>query len=103
MLDENSLDRNAGLPCVTETTGNTAFRGEREVGITVHDYARVAAQLQNNFFLAGIALDRPAHGSAAGETDQLYAIVAHQKTGILVRQRQDIESAIGPARLLYRF
>ena len=74
-----------------------------EVGITVHNHGGVAAQFENNFLLPGAALDVPSDGNTSRKTDELDAIVGDQQTGIFVRQRQDVESTIGPASLLHTF
>jgi hypothetical protein len=37
---------------------------------------------------------------AAGKTDQLDAVVGNQQAGILVRERNHVQAAIGPANLL---
>ena len=51
----------------------------------------------------GAALDVPADGHTAGEADEFDAIVGHEKASIFIRERKHVESAIGPARLLYAF
>ena len=67
----------------------------------MHDGAGVAPQFERNFLLAGAAFDVPTHGHAARKADQLDALVGDQQTGVVVRKRQHVETAIGPARLLH--
>ncbi len=67
----------------------------------MHDHAGIAAQFQDNFLLPAIFLDLPAHGRAAGKADQLNALVRHQQAGVFVRERQHVQAAVRPARLLH--
>ena len=67
------------------------------------DYSGIPAKLEHNLLLAGAALDLPANGSAAGEADQLDAIVGHEQSGVFIRQWKHVECAIRKAGLLHGF
>ena len=69
----------------------------------MHDHAGIASQFQDDFLLPAIFLDLPAHSRAAGETDQLDALIGDQQSGVFVRKRKHVQSAVRPARLLHRF
>jgi hypothetical protein len=101
MLDQNALHGNAGLAGVAEASGDAALGGVGEVGVAVDDDGRVAAEFENDFLFSGAALDVPADGDAAGEADELDAVVGDEQAGVFVGEREHVEAAIGPARLLY--
>ena len=103
VLDQNALHGNAGLTGIGEASGNAAFGGIVEVGVAVHDDGGIAAQFEHDFLFSGAALDVPTDGHAAGEADELDAVVGDQQTGVFVGERQHVEAAIGPARLLHAF
>ena len=103
MLDQNALDRDASLAGIAESAGDAAFGGVAEVGVVVHDDGGVAAEFEDDFLLSGAALDVPANGHAAGEADELDAVVGHEQAGIVVGEREHVESAVGPAGLLHAF
>src|SRR3984957_5900449 len=103
LLDQDALHRNTGLASVAEATGNAAFSSVGKIGIAVNNGAGVATKFQSNFLFAGAALDIPAHRHAAGEADQLDALVSDQQASVVVRKRKHVEAAIGPARLLHAF
>ena len=67
------------------------------------DDGRIAAQFENDFLFSGAALDVPAHGNAAGKTDELDAVVGNQQAGVFIGERQNVETAVGPSRLLHAF
>ena len=101
VLDQNALHRDAGLASVAETSGDAAVGGIGEVGVAVDDDGGVAAEFENDFLLSGAALDVPANGNAAGEADELDAVVGDEETGVFVGERKDVEAAIGPSSLLH--
>src|SRR5438067_3022508 len=101
-LNQNALDRDAGLAGVAESASNAAFRSPCKVGVAVDDYASVAAEFKHNFFLSRAALDLPPNRCAARKTDHLYTVVGNQKSGVFVGKRQHVESPIGQARLFNR-
>jgi hypothetical protein len=103
VLDQNALHGNAGLSGVGKASCNAAVGGVCEIGIAVNDDARIAAQFENDFFLPRVVLDGPTDSGAAGETDELDALIGDQQSGIFVREQKRIESAIGPSRLLNHF
>ena len=92
---------NAGLAGITEASGDAAVGGVGEVGVAVDDYASVSAQLEDHFLLAGIFLDLPSHGGAAGEADELDALVGDQQGGVFIGEWEDVEGAVGPSGLLH--
>ena len=51
------------------------------------------------FFPARRLMSQPT--DAAGEADELDAVVGDQNAGVIVGKRQDVEATIGPARLLH--
>ena len=63
--------------------------------------AGVAAELQRDPLLAGLALQLPTHGRAAGEGQQLDAVIADQQCRILVGERHHRERAFRPSRFLH--
>ena len=103
VLDENALHGNAGLPGVGEASGHAAVGGVGEIGVAVNDDARIASQFENDFFLPRIVLDGPADGGAAGEADELDALIGDEQSGIFVGEQQRVESAIRPSCLLDHF
>jgi hypothetical protein len=54
----------------------------------VDDDAGIASEFENDFFLSRVILDRPADGGAAGEADELDALIGDEQTGIFVREQQ---------------
>ena len=103
VLDQNALHGNAGLAGVAEAAGDAAFGGVGEVGVAVDDDGGVAAEFEDDFLFSGAALDVPADGHAAGEADELDAVVGDEEAGVFVGERKHVESAIGPAGLLHAF
>ncbi len=103
MLDKNALHGNAGLAGIRESAGDAALGGVFEVSVAVDDDGSVTAQFEDNFLFTGAALDVPADGHAAGETDQLDAVVGDQKAGIIVGEGEHVEPAVRPSRLLHAF
>ena len=101
VLDQDALDRDAGLAGVAEASGDAAVGGVGEVGVAVDDYGGVASEFEDDFLLPGAAFDVPADGYAAGEADELDAVVGDEKTGVFVGEREDVEAAVGPSRLLH--
>src|SRR4029077_1853787 len=99
-LHQDALHRNSRLPSVSETARHVSLGGVSQVSVAVHDDASIPAEFESNFLLSRIFLDLPAHCRAAGETDHLQAVIAYQQACVLIRQRQHVEAAIGPARLL---
>ena len=69
----------------------------------MHDDGGVAPEFENDFLFSGAALDVPSDGDAAGEADELDAIVGDQEAGIFVGEREHIEAAVGPSGLLHAF
>src|SRR5208282_2245703 len=100
VLDQDALHGIAGLSGVTKASGDAAVGGVSEIGITVDDYARIASQFENDFFLSRVVLDGPPDRSAAREADELDAFIADQQTGISVAEQNRVESPIRPSRLL---
>ncbi len=101
MLHQNALHRDASLPGIAESAVDAALGGIVQVRVAVDNYGRVAAQFENNFLFSGAALDVPSDGHAAGEADELDAVIGDEKTGIFVGERKHVESAVGPAGLLH--
>ncbi len=101
MLDQDALDGDAGLTGVAEASGDAAVGGVGEVGVAVDDDGGVAAEFEDDFLFSGAALDVPADGNAAGEADELDAVVGDEQAGIFVGEREDVEAAIGPSGLLH--
>ncbi len=101
-LYQDALHRNAGLAGIGEASHHTTVSGVSQVGVAVHDHASIAPQLEDNFLFPAIFLDLPAHGGAAGETDQLDPFIRYQQSGVFVRERQHVQTAVRPARLLNR-
>src|SRR6266498_2292527 len=101
-LYENPLYRNAGLASVTETSRHATLRGPGNISIAVHNDSGIAAELEHHFLFTGAALKVPSHSRAAGETDQLDAVVGDQQPGIFVRERQNVECAVRKPRLFHR-
>ena len=100
LLDENALNRNAGLTGISETSGDAAVGGVGEVGVAVNDDRRVAAEFEDDFLFSCATLDVPTNGNAAGETDELDAVVGDEQSGVFIGKRKDVEAAIRPSRLL---
>ena len=65
LLDQDALDRDAGLPGVAETSGYAALGGVSEIGVAMHDHGSVAPEFENDFFLARVLLHLPTDGGAA--------------------------------------
>ena len=103
MLDEDALHRDASLASVAEATRNAAVGGVFEVGIAVHDDRGVAAEFEDDFLFSGAAFDVPADGGAAGEADELDALVGDEEARVLVGEWEHVEPAIGPSGLLHAF
>ena len=101
MLDQNALHGNAGLAGIAEASGDAALGGVAEVGVAVDDDGGIAAEFEDDFLFSGAALDVPADGDAAGEADELDAVVGDEKAGVFVGERQHVEAAVGPSRLLH--
>ena len=55
LLHQDALHGNAGLPGVAESARDATFGGVLEIGVAVDDDAGVAAQFEDDFFLAGAA------------------------------------------------
>ncbi len=84
MFDQDALHGNAGLAGIAEAAGNAALGGVGEIGVAVDDRSGVAAEFKRNFLLARAAFNVPTYGRAAGEADQLDALVGDQQAGIVV-------------------
>src|ERR1700727_380103 len=100
LLDQNALHGDASLSGIAEAAGDAAIGGVTEVGIAVDDDAGVAAEFEDDFLFSSAALDVPANGDAAGKADELDALVGDEEAGIVVGEREDVEAAVGPCRLL---
>ena len=100
---EDALHGDAGLACVGKSADNAAIGSIGHVGIIVHDDCGVAPEFENDFLLSSATLDVPADGNAAGEADEFNAIVSNQDARILVGERDNIQSAVGPPGLLHAF
>src|SRR5262245_26932226 len=79
MVDEDSLDRDAGLAGITKSTGRTTLRREIQVCVRLDDDTGIAAQLQHHFFLPALFPQHPPHCCASGKTQQLKARIDDQK------------------------
>ena len=67
------------------------------------DERAVAAEFQGDPLEAGVGLDAPADLGAAGEGDDLEAVVAHQRFGPGAAHGQDGDGAVGEAGLAGEF
>ena len=75
LVDEHPLDADADLAGVGERADEHAPDRPVEVGGLVDDHAGVAAELEDDLLLAGPLLHPPADRRAAGERQQLEALV----------------------------
>src|SRR5262249_50396808 len=96
-LNENALPGNAALAGVREAALDAAVGGVINVRIRVDNDAGVAAEFERDFFLAGFRFQRPTDGAAAGEGEELEAIVGDELFGVGIRKRQDVERPGGSA------
>ncbi len=101
LLNEDALHGNAGLASVAEASGDAAIGGIGEIGVIVDDHGGVAAEFKNNFLFSGAAFDVPPDGNAAGEADQLNAVIGDEKACVFIRKREDVKATIGPSSLLH--
>ena len=69
----------------------------------MNDNAGIATQFQRHSLLARSALKLPTHGGAAGESEHGQAVVADERSGIFVAQRQYVQRARRQASLLHDF
>src|SRR5208337_1251319 len=91
----------ATLPGVRKAAGHRALRRVLEVRIVVNDDAGVATQLERDALFASLLLESPAHFRAAGESELLEAVVADQRLSVAAGERQHVERARRPARVLH--
>jgi hypothetical protein len=84
LLDEDALDGDAGLAGVAEASGDATVSCVAQIGVAVDDDGGVASELEDDFFLPGAALDIPADWDAAGEADELDAVVGDEQAGVLI-------------------
>src|ERR1700691_1770454 len=103
MFYENALHRDAGLSGISKTAIDTAFGSVRKISVTVNDDGGIASQFEHNFFLSRVVLDGPANGGAAGETDELDALVGDEQAGIFIREQDGVDAAVGPSRFVDHF
>ena len=101
VFDKDPLDGDAGLASVGEASGDAAAGDVVEVGVAVNYYCGVATEFEDNFLFSGAALDVPSDGYASGEADEFDAVVGDEKAGVVVRERENVETAIGPSGLLH--
>ena len=102
MLHQNALNRNASLAGIAESPGHAAIGGVFEIGVAVHNDGGVAAQFEHDFLFsrARVLMSQPT-GTLPVKADELDAVVGDQQAGIFIREREHVESAIGPTRLLH--
>src|SRR6185436_13004275 len=100
LVDEQALDADAHLAGVRERADEGPLDRPVEVGRLVDDHAGVAAELEDDLLLAGALLHPPADRRAAGEAEQLEAVVADHLVAELAAHRQDADAAGRRARLL---
>src|SRR5262249_30675802 len=99
-LDQNALDRDARLAGVAEAPGYAAFSSPDQIGVAMNNDACVSAELKHNLLLSRAAFDIPTDWRAAGETDQLDAVVGNQYPCVFVGKRKHIERSVWKASLL---
>ena len=95
----DALHRDARLPRVGRAAPDDALGGVVEVGVRGDDDRGVAAELERHALHAGAALQPPADGGAAGEREQLDAVVLDERRGVGRRRRHDGDPLLGPAGL----
>ncbi len=98
-MDEHALDADADLAGVGEGADEDALDGPVEVRRAVDDDGSVAAQLQDDVLLARAGLHPPADGRAAGERQQLEAVVGDHPVAELAAHGQDAHRARRQASL----
>ncbi len=92
-MHEHPLDADADLAGVGERADEAALDGPVEVGGLVDDHAGVAAELEDDPLLARPLLHPPADRRAAGEREELEALVADHPVAELAAHRQDADRA----------
>src|SRR5262249_21074174 len=71
-----------------------------QIGVAMNNDACVSAELKHNLLLSRAAFDIPTDWRAAGETDQLDAVVGNQYPCVFVGKRKHIERSVWKASLL---
>ena len=89
LVDEHPLDADADLAGIRERADQDALDRPVEVGRLVDDDAGIAAELEDDLLLAGPLLHPPADRWAAGEREQLEALVGDHPIAELAGHRQD--------------
>src|SRR4029079_2349078 len=97
LVYEHPLYADADLAGVCEGADEDTADGPVEVGRLVDDHPGVAAELEDHLLLARALLHPPAHRRAAGEAEELEAVVADHLVAELAAHRQGHHTA-PPAR-----
>src|SRR5215813_1116377 len=99
LVNQYPLYRNAALTGIGKTACGTTFDSMLELSIMVDDHRGIATQFQENALLSAPRFKLPAYAGTSSESEQLETIIGYQGVCMLIRKRNNIESAGWPACL----
>src|SRR5215475_8202907 len=99
LVNQYPLHRNAALTGIGKTACDTTFDSLLELSILVDNYRGIATQFQENTLLSAPRFKLPAYARTSSESEQLETIIGYQGVCLLIGKRNNVESAVRPARL----
>ena len=75
LFDQNALHGYAGLASIGEAAYDAAFGSIGDISVAVDQDGGIASEFENDFLFPSATLDVPSYGDAAGEADELDALV----------------------------
>ena len=93
MMDKDSLHGDTGLTGIPEPADCAALCGKLQIGIGLHDHARVPAKFQHHLLLPALGLQHPSHGGAARKAQEFEARIDDKLFCYPVVAGHDVECA----------